>query len=262
VNNALPGDTINVTGTCSENLFIANEKRRIAIDGGGTVALSAPGATSPAVTIRGKGITLHGFNITGGNSGVYVNRGSFAFLNNNVVQNAGGSGVIVDDLAFAVLTNNTIQNNAGTGVIVSESSDARIGFNFDTETAASANIIQNNDGGGIIVRNGSSARIIGNTITANAGDGVFVGRDSQADLASNVVSNNTGNGIRVSESSFLQLGEDTGATIYDQPNSGSGNAASGVTCTTGSVADGRIGTLAGSAGAKSFLDSTCIDSLN
>ncbi len=260
INLAPPGSTVSVSGACSENVLIRNEKQRITIDGGGTAIINAPSGASPAVNIRGKGILLQNFTITGGSNGVSVNRGSNAVLNNNVFQNSTGDGVIVDELAFAVLTNNIIQNNPGAGVFISESSTARIGFNADSETVASPNTIQSN-GLGIVVINGASARIVGNNINNNSGDGVQVLRDAHADIASNTISGNGGDGIEVGENSFVQLGEDSGASIYESANTTtSTNTGFGIHCTNGGVADGRRGSLSGNGGPTS-IDGSCIDSL-
>ncbi len=258
--SALPGTTINVTGTCNENLLLRNEKQRLTINGGGTATITAPSNTSPAVNIRGKGILLQGFTITGGSNGVHINRGSNAVLALNIIQNSSGNGVLVDELAVAVLTNNTIQNNAGAGVFVSENSTARIGFNLDTDTSTKPNTIQNN-AVGVIVSNGSSARIIGNTIENNTGFGIHVLRDSHADIASNAINGNR-DGIEVGENSLVQLGEDSGISIYESENSGT-NTGFGIRCANGGTADGRIGTLNGIFGVKfGFTDPSCVDSLS
>jgi len=260
INNAIPGDTITVAGPCAENIVIANEKQRIALSGN-TATINGPNSGSPTVSIRGKGILVQGFTVTGGSSGISVNRGSNAVVSNNTIQTASGDGVVVEQLGYAVLTGNTIQSNPGAGVIVAEGSVARVGFNNDTEITADGNTIQSNTVG-IVVMNQSSARIVGNTISGNNGNGVLVLRKSQADLSSNVISGNMLNGIEVKDNSLIQLSEDIGTNIYETPNSGSGNTGNGVKCTTGSVADGRIGTLTGNAGAKNFTDTTCSDSLN
>ena len=260
VNAALPGETINVTGTCSENVLISNEKQRILIDGNSTATISGPANSSPTLNVRGKGITLQNSTITGASDGIVVNRGSNAVINNNTIHNTGGSGVIVDELAFASMTNNIIQNNPEAGILIDEGSTARIGFNLDIETLASANTIQSN-ALGIAVRNRSSARIVGNAISGNTGDGIFVDRDSEADISSNAIGSNSGNGIVVSENAFVQLGEDAGSNIYQSPNSGTANAGVGIKCLNGGEADGRQGTLTGNGGATSF-DSSCVNSLS
>lgn len=256
---AQPGFTLSVAGTCNENVLIRNEKQRIALDGGGTATISAPSPSNAAVNIRGKGILLQNFTITGGSNGVWINRGSNASLINNIIQNSNGNGVVVDELAFSVLTNNTIQGHPGGGVIISENSTARIGFNADGEMVASANTIQSNGADGIVISNGSSARIVGNTVSNNSGEGIVVVRDSHADIASNVISLNA-NGIEVGENSFVHLGEETGSSIYESPNTGT-NAGFGIKCTDGGSADGRQGAMTGSGGSISFTGS-CINDLS
>ena len=255
------GSTILVNGTCTETILIANNVQRLQLDGGGSAVITAADPSAPALNVRGKGIAIQNFTITGGNAGVQVNRGSNAVIDHNLIQNVNGNGVLVDEMAFAVVTNNMIQNNSGAGVFVSENSTARIGFNSDTETSASANTIQNNGAGGIIVSNGSSARIIGNIIQNNGADGIFVTRDSHADVAGNALDGSAAQGVEVSDDSSLQLGEDSGSTMFDLPNSGSGNNGVGVKCTAGSVVDGVLGTLTGAGGPIDFLDPSCLDGL-
>ena len=261
INLAAPGQTISVAGTCSENILIRNEKQRITIDGGCTATLSGPSSDSPAFNVRGKGILIQNFTITGGSHGVVVNRGSNAVLNNNVIQSTGGDGVKVEQLSFAVLTNNTIGSHPGDGISVEDNSTARIGFNLDSETSASANTIQNNSGRGIKVGNGSHARAIGNTISGNGQEGIAVERDSSADIASNAIDNNQSHGIKVESNSLVMLGEDSGGTIFQTPNGTTvNNGGAGVRCDDGGVADGRQGTLTGSGGAADFAG-TCVNSL-
>ena len=264
VNQATAGQTILVSGTCNENILVRNEKQRITVDGAGagagTRATINGGGGSPTVNIRGKGILVQNFTITGGSNGVDANRGSNTVLNNDVIQNTGGNGVLVDELSFAVVTNNSIQNNPGAGIFVYEHSTARIGFNLDTETTASPNMIQNN-AFGVVVSDGSSARVIGNEIQNNSGAGIYVGWDSHADAASNAIDGNGGGGIVIDDNSTVQLGEDSGTSIYESPNTTTtNNTGFGILCSNGGVADGRQGSLTGTSGATSF-DISCINSL-
>jgi len=209
-----PGDIINVTGTCSENVLIRNEKQRITIDGGGSAAVVAPNSALPAFNVRGKGILIQGLTISGGNTAVHVNRGSNAFINNNQIPSTGTHGVIVDQFSFAVITNNVIGPPSppgsptipGFGILISDSSSARIGFNGETDPAA-PNTIQFNGAGGIAVALSSTARIAHNLIFANQGNGVsvvfgssaLVGARSFFDGAAsaNTIQNNTENGAGI-----------------------------------------------------------------
>ena len=260
IDAAPPGRILTVFGMCSENVLVRNEKQRITLDGGGTAGINAPSSSSSAVTVRGKGIMIRGFTVRGGSDGVVADRNSNVVINNNVIEGTAGNGITVDQLSFAVITNNTIQNNPGAGIFVSEHSAARIGFNEDTETSASTNTIENN-ALGVVVSNGSSTRVIGNVIQNNSGDGIFVTRDSQADVASNSIDGNGGNGIELREGSMVQLGEDSGTSIYETPNTtGSANTGFGIRCSDGAVVDGRLGSLTGTSGTASF-DTSCLDSL-
>lgn len=261
LDDARAGTTFSVFGNCSENVIIRNEKQRITIDGNNNATIAGPNANAPTFNVRGKGILIQNFaGIGGGSHGVAVNRGSNAVLNNNLIQNTNGSGIVVDQLAFSVITNNTIQNNPEAGILVDESSTARIGFNLDTETTASPNTIQSN-GIGIAVMNNSSARVVGNTISANSGDGIIFGRSTQGDVSSNTIDGNGGDGIKLSDGAAVQLGEDSGTSIYQTPNATTvNNGGAGVSCGEGGLADGRQGSLTGMSGATSF-DGSCINSL-
>jgi parallel beta-helix repeat protein len=216
----------------------------------------------PTITIRGRRVTIRGFTITGGTPAVLVTGAGSATITNNVIQSAVNA-ISVLLSGVAIITNNTIQNNTDLGISVSEAGHARIGFAAAADTTASPNIIQNNGGGGISVTRASEARIAGNTIRNNTGDGVVVTRVSQADVSSNAIEGNTGHGINVGTNSGVNLGRDTGTGLFDAPNTtaaGNLNQGNGISCFIGGYADGRLGTLNGSAGPTSF-GTSCVDSL-
>jgi parallel beta-helix repeat protein len=257
---AKPGQTLSVIGQCNENIIIRNEKQRLTIDGNGVAVIKGSNHSLPVVNIRGKGIALQNFEITGGADGVSINRGSTAVINNNFIHGASANGVVVEQLGYAVITNNIITNNLAAGIWVRGSSSARIGFNADSESQAAANIIEGN-GAGIFVNSESSARIVGNSINGNSGDGIAVFIASQSDIASNTIQSNGFAGIYVGDNSVIQLGEDAGTSIFANPNqSGGKNGLYGIECANGSLIDGRLGTLNGNLGIKS-IDANCLDSL-
>jgi parallel beta-helix repeat protein len=262
INAAQTGSPLTVIGTCNENVLVDNDKIRVFFDGNGVATIHGTDPTKPALDIRGKAIFIGGFTVTGAGDGIVVQRGSNVVLDGNVVENTGGSGIVVNQLAFAVVTNNTIRNNAEDGIVVADSASAHIGFNNDSEMVASPNVIQGNGGFGVVVGRSASARIIGNTISENTEGGVMVVRKSHADIASNTMNGNSGDGVLVSDNSTVSLGEDSGSTIYDLPNSTNmNNNGFGIRCLAGGVADGRRGTLNGASGAQSFA-SSCIDDLS
>ena len=205
--------TILVSGTCSENVIIREDKDRLILDGQGMATISGPDNTRATIQIRGRGISIRNFvSITGGQNGIQVWRRGAADIQNNVIQSTGadGNGIVVNMHSFARITNNTIQNNGNDGIQVSENSSARVGFLSFNDTVAAPNTIQNNGRRGITVARSSNAIIIGNTITNNADDGVGVFRVSQADVSNNTINGNGGDGISVGQNSGVNLGNDTG----------------------------------------------------
>ena len=272
INAAGTGATLLVSGTCNENVVIREEKNRITVDGQGMATINGPDASDHTVTVRGRGITIRRFTISGGRNGVQVIRGGTATIEGNIIQNTGNNGINVSQHSSARIINNTVQNNPNNdGVTVNENSEARIGFLSPADAVASPNTITMNGRHGIGVFRSSNARIVGNTISSNTEDGIRVARASHADIASNTIEGNSGDGIFVSQNSGVNLGSDTGTTIFDLPNDttvGSENGGFGIRCAINSYGDGRQGTLNGTMGAKSFNfdppgpnDGGCHDSL-
>jgi hypothetical protein len=250
------GSTISVSGTCNENVIIREGKDRITLDGGGKAIINGPDATVATVRVRGRGITITNFNsagmITGGQDGIQVQRGGTATIDTNLVTNTGRYGIGVIENSFATIINNIIEDNPIYGILVNENSDARIGFVSFDDVLASPNTIQNNGGSGILVVRSSSAGIVGNTINGNKEDGVRVARGSHADISDNIINANVQNGILVTHNSGVNLGSDTGTTIFDLPNNtapvpplSNRNGNRGINCSIGAYVDGRRGGLKG-----------------
>lgn len=261
IDKAKPRDTLFVSGTCNENLNILEEVHRITLDGQGKSTINGADATKDSITVRGKGITVKGFTITGGRDGILVNQGGTAFMDGNTIQNTGRDGINVLQLSYAVIVNNTIQNNRRNGIIINGGSFATIGFVRVEDMAPSPNTIQNNGGQGVFVIRSSGARIVGNKISGNKANGVLVGRTSHADIANNTIDGNGSNGIDVSLNSGVNLGSDKGTAFFDPPNSTTANNGGvGIRCSINSSADGRLGTVNGKSSAKDF-DPSCVDSL-
>ena len=252
VNAAAPGNTINVSGTCTEIVFIFANKNFITLDGGGTATITCPPgacATQRNVTILGKQITITGFNITGGIAGITVAANGAATINRNTIHNTKRTGIGVVLNSHATILNNTIYDTGENpnfteraGIAVSDNSSAMIGFNGPTDTVPSPNIIQNNPTG-ILLTNTANARIVGNTISNNTDNGIMVIQGSQAEIADNEIDGNGQNGIFVSQGSGVYLGT-TNNPIFDLPNSGT-NGDKGLRCSIGGYIDGPLGDLKG-----------------
>lgn len=257
-----PGDTLQVSGTCNENVTIEQEVQRITLDGQGTASINGH-PSGFTVTVTGAGITIRGFTITGGLQGIAVLDGGSAIIDGNTIQGASMNGITVFRNSTATITSNLIQDNASSGIQVQHSSSARIGFSGPPTTRVSfPNTIQNNGAPGIQVLRGSSAQIYTNIIRGNRSHGVLVDRSAQAEIGACTISGNSGDGIRGIRGAGIDIGTDaTGATprFDDDTNTGA-NGRFGVSCSIGGFVDGRLGMLTGTLGGKQFLES-CVDSV-
>ncbi len=263
IDRAQPGDTIQVRGTCHENVAVPIGKDLITLDGGDSGAIVGPDATLNTLQVRGpRGVTIRSLTISGGRVGIDISRGATALIDGNTIENTGRNGITLGSFATANIVNNTIQNNPSQGILVTGNAFGFIGFATADDTVASPNIIRNNGVNGISLTLSSSARIAGNTISNNVRNGINVERASQATVSDNTIDANGQNGILVTENSGVNLGSDTGAGIFDAPNrTVVNNVLRGISCRVGGYANGRRGTLNGNGGAKDF-GASCIDSLD
>jgi len=318
LDEAKAGDVIVVSGSCNENLVMRKELHDITLDGEGLATINGPDPSRDTIRVRGKGVTIRGFIITGGRRGIHVYQGGRASIDSNIIERTGGDAIVIGRDSSANILGNTIQNNPGRGIGISGSSTARIGVSGsggegkffpntiiqnggrgidvrrtsealiagntishnsdlaiyvsdnsrvhiglpDDKVNLGANTIEGNGGGGILLRLSSFARIIGNTISNNEGmDGIGVRDASHAEIARNIIDNNARHGISVTQNSSVTLGKDKITTFFDEPNNTSvDNGGFGIRCLGGEYVKGRIGTVRGKDGIKSFGDG-CIDEL-
>ncbi|MFQ5853596.1 MAG: nitrous oxide reductase family maturation protein NosD [Candidatus Binatia bacterium] len=259
VEKARPGDTLLVSGTCNENLVI-EEVARITLGGQGKSTINGPDASKSTIEVRGRGITIKGFTVTGGRNVIAVTRGGQAVIDGNTVQGAARTGIHVSKTSYSVIVNNTVQNNGRIGILISASSFGWVGFLTGLDKTASPNIVQNNGHVGIVVGHSSAARIVGNTIRNNKRAGVTVHGASQANISNNTIDGNGRAGISI-RNSDVRLGRRRGSGIFRLPNSTtSNNSRVGIRCRGNSSVSGRLGSLNGNKGAKD-IDPSCVDSL-
>ena len=268
IDKAKSGATLLVSGTCKENVVIPEGVQKITLDGQGKATIKGRDPKKDTIFVRGRvDVTVKGFTITGGRDGIMVVGGGTALVDGNTIENTGRFGVYVTQHSSARIVNNTIQDiqrGKGMGISVSGSSFVYVGFlgylNLQ-DKAASPNIIQNNGSFGIHVHRTSYARIAGNTISNNKSHAIHVGGVSHAQIGSNTINGNGGDGIFVVENSGVSLGADKGKKILNLPNTTTvSNKGFGIRCLLGGSANGRLGTLNGTKGAKNFAEG-CIDSL-
>jgi parallel beta-helix repeat protein len=256
-----PGDTLAVTGTCNENVVIPAQIHGVTIDGQGTATINGIDPTGITLINRGTDNTITNIIIAGGQTGIQVQRNSSATIDGVTINGVGGTGILVSGSSTARIVNSTITNNVnGNGIAITENSNARIGFLANSDTIASPNTITGNNRG-ITVSESSNAVIVGNTISNNTLEGILVNTVSHADIASNTINGNGNNGIHFGRNSGVDLGADTGTSIFDSPNSTTvNNVGFGIRCFINSYVDRRLGTLNGTLGPKEIL-AGCVDSL-
>ena len=283
-----PGDTLLVTGTCRENVLIPAQFLNITLNGQGTATIDGPDVTNPTVQINGSGITIQGFNITGGAQGIQVDHGGQAYITGNVIYGTSDDavglyrhssaringntthdtalGIAVKEGSEARIFNNTIERVNGHCIEVREGSSARIGINSTGDTTPSPNTISTCNGNGILVRLHSDATIGGNTIS-NSHNGVDIEDTSEAVVAGNTIQGNSGNGIHIAGSG-LTIGTSFNvgfANVLNYTAPGELNGGYGIQCDFGGYILGLQGTAPNSlngAHGRRNLDPTCINELS
>ena len=207
-----PGETLLVRGTCVEHLDIGEQVLNVILDGQGTAAIHGPDASRFTITIRGRGVRITGFTVSGGDRGIAILDTGAAVIEANVITDAANIGVHVGRNSAARILGNTIRNVAGQGINVRLGSGADI---FD-------NVITQN-GTGIDVDSAGAADISGNQVVANQQDGIRLRNNSHIrfssdpdNTATNLIENNGGFGVSCVR----------GGTISGNPvDFGAGNAA-------------------------------------
>src|SRR5687767_9225222 len=92
-----PGDTLFVSGSCTENVVIAEQVANVILDGQGTATINARDPNDPTINVRGNGITIRNFaSISDGETGILVTRGGAATIDNNIIQNNHNNGIVVN----------------------------------------------------------------------------------------------------------------------------------------------------------------------
>ena len=216
-------NTINVSGSCHENVLIQSFQNLTLNAISGASITDASGGAGSVVDIEDStDVTLQGLTINGGDVGVFCGDLSVCRFKNNTIQNAtaapDGVGVWVGR-SRASFDGDVVQHNSGQGVNVANGSTA-YGFNIQVNNNGLFGInivggslffgddvsIQNNGNFGVRVVGHSTLRLFAGTITGNAGSGVTVRGASEANIQSVEgpinISNNGGNGVQIHDLSF------------------------------------------------------------
>ena len=204
-------NTIFVTGSCRENILIRGMDRLTLITKKGASITDRSNGSLAVVDIEDSHtVTLQGFIINGGGTGVNcgsasvcyltgntieaggvgVRGGSRSFLESNVIQN-GGRGATVEDGSQMFSSDDVFQSNAAQGIVIGD------GVYF---VASNSSFLNNGVGilasaSNLLLHGGTISGSIGNGMTMLAGSTV-VFRDSAT------VTGNGGDGVHLEDASF------------------------------------------------------------
>lgn len=179
----LPGDTLNLTGTCNERITINVD--RITLDGGG----DATGAGS--AVIDGTSLAFNG--------GLVRVQANDVAIRGFTIQNSPEHGIQVRRSNSAVITNNLIRNNTRHGVQIVGGSFGRVGSSSNNHQipgapASEGNTIVDNIEHGILIGVSSGAHIYHNIISGNE-RGVVALTASGANIDGNQITGNNNRGV-------------------------------------------------------------------
>lgn len=211
-------NTLNIRGTCKENLTISQFDRLSLIATPGAVLQDSSEGQQPVINITdSQRIYIQGFTINGGSNGVLCFNGSLCRFSGNTIEGSTGAGVWVN-YSQATFSGDIIQDtgdfglaiemsrvSAG-GVTVQRSATAGI-YDADSSVLGAWSLtIQDNKNDGILVVSQSHMELGGSTITGNSYNGVDLNDQSEALLIQNTITSNNYNGVGIGDLSLAELG--------------------------------------------------------
>jgi hypothetical protein len=194
-NNANPGDTIEISGACTESVTVTKDSLRL-VGVGGTVAPNGSGINGSSGIVGGTSITAQaGENsvivVLGRN--VRIERLSISGgLSSTIVISRGGSARVIDSVvtgsSSADLDGNDIHDNAGDGVILRRAASINFSSDPSVDPNDRSNRISSNGDDGIVCFSNAAYRVaVNQTIDGNGGDGTDRFDGCSARVANNVI---------------------------------------------------------------------------
>jgi hypothetical protein len=233
--NADDGDTIRISGTCTEPVTIFEDG--LTLDGQGSTILDGGSAGQPVITVEGAhGVRILNLTARNGLSGILARRGASVTVEGVTAEDNADHGIRIDENSTAHLINCTAQRNGDDGVFVFRNSSATFEGTINSSNNGGDETSLTNDGiaivsnssaffnsGAVVTTNNNISRGItislsssaffffGATATAssNGTDGIGVFQSSSlfivGSLATTTTSNNGNRGIEVSGTSTLSV---------------------------------------------------------
>ena len=213
-----PGpSTINVAGTCNENVVVQGIDRLTLNAASGASINDPSGGNLDVLDIAdSRDVTVNNFTINGGAYGINCLDRSLCRLNGNSIQGANTSGVGVF-FSQADVNGGVVRNNAA-GFNVFNDSGAKIlgvtvqlnGTGIEVRTDSFVNTdsgISGSTGTGIFAHFNATVHCLGCRVSGNGDHGVIVRQNSTVRFAgSSAVVGNSGGGVLLSEESSTFFG--------------------------------------------------------
>jgi hypothetical protein len=249
------GDTIKISGTCTETVTIS--KDGLTLDGQGTTTIDGGDGSQPVIDIiSARGVTIRNLTVHNGLRGIHARQGAAVVLEGVAAQDNAGDGIRIDEHSTARIINGTALQNGQDGIFVARSSSAILAGTIVSNDNArdgihatvGASISDSNIGGtvphittnnnltngiAIILHSAFTASNSGTTLVAqgNKRSGfdvsltsmVFLGSGTTLLVHENGTTGQFGGGVVVSQNaSFTTQSAGSGATLTAQDNLGRG----------------------------------------
>lgn len=228
-------NTLNVTGTCNENVTVSGH-RDLTIAASGTASIAPTNTAADTIAVNASSrLTLQGLSIAAGNTGVACNDRSVCVLRTVSITGGTQGSFALQKQSSGDVQGCSLTGSRGSGVGVFGASSVNIGpdaagtpttisghmsgTQFQTGSGITAldNAFVRFDGGSITGNDtgafgdrGAVLKLLGTTISGNSLHGVWV-RASTLQLAGSVTGNGL-DGIWVRRLGFLAIAGDTAAT--------------------------------------------------
>jgi len=193
-------NTLIVSGACKENVFIQGFDNLTLTAKPGASISDASGGSSIVVFIWDSNrVTLEGFQVNGGSSGVFCFAFSTCHFKNNTIQGVTGFGGVSVIDSKATFEGDLIQDNSGDGLLAQSSTLSLAGVTVQRSLNAGVDLMR---GSTLTLRNSN----VNSNGAAAAASGVRIAGHSTAELTNNSITGNNADGVRIFQASAAQFG--------------------------------------------------------
>lgn len=233
---ASEGDTLLISGVCTENL---NLTKSVTLDGQDAASIVPADNTLPTIRVVARGVTIKGLRLDSPsqNAQILITDQSLVTIESNQIGN-GAKGVYAAGNSMVSIVGNHIYGNATQGVLGVEDTLLRVGLKSTPGGLVfNGNLIEGN-GSAVLLINGN-ASVIGNQLLNNRNVGVYAASGAYARVAGDQIAGNDV-GVYVLTNGHVELTTHNGADGTDGANYGVNNTLQ-VYCISGYLGESAAG---------------------